>query len=77
MGAQITDRQGNYQGAGPLPDDYEKYEFLDISRENVDRNTEHSGDSVLRGAFADLQESSGSGELEGGGEEPPTTTPDE
>ena len=73
MGAQITDRQGGYQGAGPLPEDYEKYKFLDISRESVDQNTEHSGDSVLRGAFADLQESSGSGELE----EPTPTTPAE
>jgi hypothetical protein len=73
MGAQLTDRQGNYQGAGALPADYEKYEFLDISRENVDQNTAHSGDSVLRGAFADLQQSSGSGELEGG----ETTTPAE
>jgi hypothetical protein len=64
MGAQLTDRQGNYQGAGELPDDYEKYEFLDISRESVDQNAAHSGDSVLRGRFEDLQQSSGSGELE-------------
>ena len=56
MCAQLTDRQGNYQGAGRLPDDYEKYKFLDISREKVaDQNPAHSGDSVLRGALADIQ----------------------
>src|SRR5687767_14086856 len=65
MGAQLTDRQGNYQGAGRLPEDYEKYQFLDISRENVDQNAAHSGDSVLRGRFDALQAAgTGSGELE-------------
>jgi hypothetical protein len=65
MGAQLTDRQGNYQGAGRLPEDYSKYQFLDISRENVDQNAAHSGDSVLRGRLEDLQAAgTGSGELE-------------
>jgi Anti-sigma-K factor rskA, C-terminal len=65
MGAQLTDRQGNYQGAGRLPENYEKYRALDISRENVDQNAAHSGDSVLRGQFKDLQAAgTGSGELE-------------
>jgi hypothetical protein len=64
MGAQLTDRRGNYQGAGTLPDDYEKYEFLDISRETVDDNAAHSGDSVLRGSIKELQPATGSGELE-------------
>jgi hypothetical protein len=70
MGAQLTDRQGNYQGAGRLPEDYEEFQFLDISRENVDQNAAHSGDSVLRGRLDDLQASTGtgSGELEGQGE---------
>ena len=67
MGAQLTDRQGNYQGAGRLPGNYEDYEFLDISRENVDQNAAHSGDSVLRGQLADLQPAeTGGEELEGG-----------
>jgi len=67
MGAQLTDRQGNYQGAGRLPDGYEDFEFLDISRENVDQNAAHSGDSVLRGRLDDLQAATdtGSGALEG------------
>lgn len=69
MGAQLTDRQGNYQGAGRLPNDYEKYTFLDISRETVDQNAAHSGESVLRGRLADLQAAgTGSGALENQGE---------
>jgi hypothetical protein len=71
MGAQLTDRQGNYQGAGRLPENYEDFQFLDISRENVDQNAAHSGDSVLRGRLEDLQASTGtgSGQLEGEGEQ--------
>jgi hypothetical protein len=71
MGAQLTDRQGNYQGAGTLPENYENFQFLDISRENVDQNAAHSGDSVLRGRLEDLQASTGtgSGALEGQGED--------
>lgn len=71
MGAQLTDKQGNYQGAGRLPEGYEDYQYLDISRENVDQNAAHSGDSVLRGRLDDLQASTGtgSGSLEGGGAE--------
>ena len=58
IGAQLTDQQGNFQGAGPLPSNYEDFEFLDISRERVDQNEAHSGDSVLRGALAELQAAS-------------------
>ncbi len=55
MGAQLTDRRGRYQGAGVLPDDYTNYEFIDVSRERVDQNAAHSGESVLRGRLDDLQ----------------------
>lgn len=60
MGAQLTDKQGNYQGAGRLPDNYEDYTYLDISRETVDQNAAHSGDSVLRGRLSDIQAATGS-----------------
>ncbi len=56
VGAQVTDAQGNYQGAGPLPDDFEKYRFIDVSREPVDRERAHSGDSVLRGRVPALKQ---------------------
>ena len=66
MGAQLTDRQGNYQGAGRLPENYEEFTFLDISRESVDQNAAHSGDSVLRGRMTDIQAATGaeSGDLQ-------------
>jgi hypothetical protein len=71
MGAQLTDRQGNYQGAGQLPENWQDYEFLDVSRENVDQNAAHSGDSVLRGRLDQIQETtaapSGEGDQGGGG----------
>ena len=54
LGAQVTDRQGTFQGAGPFPRDFARYKFIDVSRENVDRNAKHSGRSVLRGLIADF-----------------------
>src|SRR5918992_1558413 len=49
LGAQVTDQRGTYQGAGALPDDYERYRFVDVSLEPIDRQRAHSGQSVLRG----------------------------
>ncbi len=54
LGAQVADDQGNFQGAGPLPDDFEDYEFIDVSREPIRGPDAHSGNSVLRGTLADL-----------------------
>ncbi len=55
MGAQVTNAKGTLQGAAALPSDFSKYKFIDLSLETVDRNAKHSGNSVLRGALADLQ----------------------
>jgi hypothetical protein len=55
LGAQVTDENGNYQGAGRLPAPLEKYKFIDVSLEKLDRNTAHSGNSVLRGEIDNLQ----------------------
>lgn len=54
LGAQVTDRQGTYQGAGPLPRDFARFKFIELSREPVDENRKHSGNSVLRGRIADF-----------------------
>ena len=56
LGAQVTDSQGSYQGAGPLPDDFENYRFIDVSREPINDDGKHSGDSVLRGRFGKLSD---------------------
>jgi hypothetical protein len=55
LGAQVTDQNGNYQGAGRLPAPLDKYKYIDVSLEKLDRNTAHSGNSVLRGEVANLQ----------------------
>jgi hypothetical protein len=54
LGAQVTDRQGTYQGAAKLPRDFARYKFIDITRERVDENARHSGQSILRGRIADF-----------------------
>ena len=74
LGAQVTDEQGTYQAAGPLPPDFEQYEFIDISREPTNQDAEHSGESVLRARIAGGQPSAGAGgALPPGTETPPPT----
>jgi hypothetical protein len=60
LGAQVTNAQGGYQGAGPLPNDYARFRYIDISREPIDRNRAHSGVSVLRGTLPRLKTPSAS-----------------
>jgi hypothetical protein len=55
MGAQITNDKGQYQGTAPLPGDYARYKFVDISLEPIDNNGSHSGKSVLRGRLPKLK----------------------
>ncbi len=62
VGAQVTDKQGRYQGAGALPKDFDKFQFIDISREPIDRNAKHSGASILRGPLAPLKGQGGGGQ---------------
>jgi hypothetical protein len=59
LGGQVTDQNGNYQAIGPLPADYQKYKFIDISRQQIAGNAavKHSGDSVLRGKMPVLKKS--------------------
>jgi Anti-sigma-K factor rskA len=56
LGAQVTDSRGTYQGAGPLPSDFERYQFIDVSREPINDDGRHSGQSVLRGKVGKLRE---------------------
>jgi hypothetical protein len=55
LGAQVTNAQGAYQGAGPLPSDYARFKYIDVSLEPIDRNRAHSGQSVLRGRIPQLK----------------------
>jgi hypothetical protein len=60
LGAQVTDAQGNFAGRTPLPANYRDYRFIDISRETVDRNGDHSGQSVLRARTSAIRRPQGS-----------------
>ena len=61
IGAQVTDRRGNYQGAGVLPANFKRYACIDVSREPLDRDQAHSGRSVLRGRLQPFREPASSG----------------
>jgi len=62
LGAQVTDRQGTYQGAATLPADFSRYTYIDVSRERVDENHDHSGKSLLRGRVGDFAAPAPSGQ---------------
>ncbi len=55
LGAQVTDQRGTFQGAGPLPADYQRFQFIDVSREPINQDRTHSGNSVLRGKIGTLK----------------------
>jgi hypothetical protein len=46
---------GAIGGLGRLPADYEKYKFIDVSRQSASTGNRHSGDSVLRGLVEKLK----------------------
>lgn len=70
LGAQVTDQQGNLQGAAPLPANYKSFKFIDVSLESTsDNNPKHSADSVLRAPLSGLRkppEGSGAAQGQGG-----------
>lgn len=45
--AQATDKTGHFEANGPLPEDWENYRYLNVSRESSGSDTAHSGESVL------------------------------
>jgi hypothetical protein len=72
LAADKTDKQGNFQGAVPLPNGWQNYKFLDVTYQPTTANAA-AGQSVLRGPLtAPQQPSNGSGTNTGTGT---TTTP--
>ncbi|HEY6780075.1 MAG TPA: anti-sigma factor [Thermoleophilaceae bacterium] len=63
LGAQVLDTNGGFSGqSAVLPRaTIEKYHFVDVSREPVDNDTAHSGDSVLRGRLSPIRDASPKG----------------
>jgi hypothetical protein len=78
LGAQVTDQQGTFQGAGPLPENFERYRYIDVSREKVDQERGHSGVSILRGRIDQIQappQNTGTGQGDQTTPQGTTTTP--
>jgi hypothetical protein len=80
IGAQRPDPEGNFGGRGPVPQNLDRFQFIDISRESLeDGDDGHSGRSVLRGRIRDLEPVSPGnappgtqpGAPGGGGQQPP------
>ena len=73
LGAQFTSAKGVYQGVGPLPANFERFKFVDVSRQPFNNKTGHSGDSLLRGAVAELKPvpQNQQGQAPGAGAQPP------
>jgi hypothetical protein len=60
VAADVTDKNGNFQGAQPLPQGWENYKFLDVTLQSTSGKNVKHGTSVLRGPFqAPPQQGSG------------------
>jgi Anti-sigma-K factor rskA/Sigma-70, region 4 len=61
LAADVTDKQGNFQGAAPLPANWTQYKFIDLTYQQTGKKTGH-GTSVMRGPLTAPQQQSGSGQ---------------
>lgn len=73
LAADVTDKQGNFQGAAALPNGWENYRFFDLSYQSTSGKNVRHGRSVMRGPITQPQQSSGSGGATGTGTETSTT----
>ena len=54
-GAQVADKNGRFQGAGPLPANYQRYKYIDVTKQKVNTSaTTYGGTLMLRGALSSL-----------------------
>jgi len=61
LGAQFTDTQGNLQGRGAVPGNWQSFKYVVISREKVGTNPKTPSNTVLRAQLRDVPQSTGSG----------------
>ena len=55
VGAQVADKQGRFQGAGPLPNNYQRYKSINVTKQKISANaTNYGGTLMLQGALANL-----------------------
>ena len=60
LAADVTDKQGNFQGAAALPNGWQNYRFFDLTYQTTSGKKVGHGRSVMRGPITQPQESSGS-----------------
>ena len=48
LGAQFTDQQGNLQGRGPVPGNWQRFKYVVLSREKVGTNPKTPASVLLR-----------------------------
>jgi hypothetical protein len=74
LGAPSLDEDGDFAGQGPLPDNFDRFRFIDVSREEREGERGHSGRSILRGRIRDIRPVQGGnappGAQGGGGQQP-------
>jgi Anti-sigma-K factor rskA, C-terminal/Sigma-70, region 4 len=61
LAADVSDKQGNFQGAANLPDGWQNYRFFDLTYQSTSGKNIRHGRSVMRGPITAPQESNGSG----------------
>src|SRR5262249_44645883 len=60
LAADGTDKQGNFQGAAALPNNWQSYKFVDLTYQTTGKNVRH-GTSVMRGPLTAPSPSNSSG----------------
>jgi Sigma-70, region 4 len=73
LAADVTDKQGNFQGAAALPNGWQNYRFFDLTYQTTSGKNVGHGRSVMRGPITEPQESNGSGTGTGTGTGTSTT----
>jgi hypothetical protein len=72
LAGDVTDRQGNFQGAAPLPSGWQNYRFIDLTYQPDTGKRPRHGTSVMRGPITQPQQQGGTGTGTGTGTQ---TTP--
>jgi len=65
LAADVTDKQGNFQGAAALPEGWQSYKFFDLTYQETGGKVGH-GRSVMRGPITEPQQQGGSNGSSGG-----------
>jgi hypothetical protein len=61
LAGDVTDKQGNFQGAAPLPSNWQNYRFIDLTYQPTPGRKPQHGRSVMRGPLTAPQQQNGSG----------------